>query len=51
MSEVKSKYDLDAAKSMFMDFKPLKEISKTLLKNNGGIKKSPQFNRRNESTH
>ena len=30
MSEVKSKYDLDAAKSMFMDFKPLKEISKTL---------------------
>jgi len=30
MSEVKSKYNLDAAKSMFMDFKPLKEISKTL---------------------
>ena len=30
MSEVKSKYDLDTAKSMFMDFKPLKEISKTL---------------------
>lgn len=30
MSEVKSKYNLDAAKSMFMDFKPLKEISKIL---------------------
>ena len=30
MSEVKSKYDLDTAKSMFMDFKPLKEISKAL---------------------
>ena len=30
MSEVKSKYDLNAAKSMFMDFKPLKEIAKTL---------------------
>ena len=30
MSEIKSKYDLDAAKSMFMDFKPLKEISKVL---------------------
>ena len=30
MSEVKSKYDLDTAKSMFMDFKPLKEIAKVL---------------------
>ena len=30
MSEIQSKYDLDAAKSMFMDFKPLKEISKVL---------------------
>ena len=30
MSEIKSKYDLNAAKSMFMDFKPLKEIAKTL---------------------
>ena len=30
MSEIKSKYDLDTAKSMFMDFKPLKEIAKTL---------------------
>ena len=30
MSEIKSKYDLTTAKSMFMDFKPLKEIAKTL---------------------
>jgi len=30
MSEVQSKYDLDTAKSMFMDFKPLKEIAKVL---------------------
>lgn len=30
MSEIRSKYDLDAAKTMFMDFKPLKEISKVL---------------------
>jgi len=30
VSEIQSKYDLDAAKSMFMDFKPLKEISKVL---------------------
>ena len=30
MSEVKSKYDLSTAKSMFMDFKPLKEIAKVL---------------------
>mgnify|MGYP001296622799 CR=1 FL=1 len=30
MSEVKSKYDLEAAKKMFMDFKPLKQISSTL---------------------
>ena len=26
----KSKYDLTTAKSMFMDFKPLKEIAKVL---------------------
>ena len=30
MSEIQSKYDLDAAKKMFMDFKPLKEIAKVL---------------------
>ena len=30
MSEVQSKYDLDTAKKMFMDFKPLKEIAKVL---------------------
>lgn len=30
MSEIQSKYDLDAAKKMFMDFKPLKEIAKAL---------------------
>jgi len=30
MSEIQSKYDLDTAKSMFMDFKPLKEIAKVL---------------------
>ena len=30
MSKVKSKYDLSAAKAMFMDFKPLKEIAKVL---------------------
>ena len=30
MSKIKSKYDLTTAKSMFMDFKPLKEIAKVL---------------------
>ena len=30
MSEIQSKYDLKAAKAMFMDFKPLKEIAKVL---------------------
>ena len=30
MSDVKSKYDLNTAKKMFMDFKPLKEISTVL---------------------
>lgn len=30
MSEIQSKYDLTTAKQMFMDFKPLKEIAKTL---------------------
>jgi len=30
VSEIQSKYDLDAAKKMFMDFKPLKEIAKVL---------------------
>ena len=30
MSEIQSKYDLKTAKSMFMDFKPLKEIAKVL---------------------
>ena len=32
MSEIQSKYDLDTAKKMFMDFKPLKEIAKVLNK-------------------
>jgi len=30
VSEIQSKYDLKAAKAMFMDFKPLKEIAKVL---------------------
>ena len=30
MSEIQSKYDLESAKKMFMDFKPLKEIAKVL---------------------
>jgi len=30
VSEIKSKYDLTAAKTMFMDFKPLKEIASVL---------------------
>jgi len=30
VSEIQSKYDLESAKKMFMDFKPLKEIAKVL---------------------